>query len=108
MEENKPTIDLYIQPHHIPLGNAIRLPTGAEFDLKPNILQLLTTRLQFRSLPSKNPLEHLSKFTSLCEGLNGGNTSEITMMSFFLILCEIGPRDSSCNFLLVPLLHGTS
>lgn len=28
MEEIKPTLKSYIQPHHIPLCNAIRLPTG--------------------------------------------------------------------------------
>lgn len=30
MKPTKPTIDSYIQPHIIPLCNAIRLPTGSK------------------------------------------------------------------------------
>lgn len=104
MEGNKLTLDSYLQPHHIPLCNAIRLPMGLKFELKPNILQLLTTRLQFGGFTSKNPLEHLSEFTSLCEGLSGGSTPKITMLTLFLYPL----RHGSCNFQLVQLLHGTS
>lgn len=38
MEEIKPTLESYSQSHHLPLCNAIHLPTGAKFELKPSIL----------------------------------------------------------------------
>lgn len=67
----------------MPLCNAIRLPPDSRFELEPSVLQLLTTGLQFGGLSCQNPLKHLAKFTSMCEGFKGGSTVEVTMMSLF-------------------------
>ena len=60
MAANRPALETYMQPQSIPLCNVIRLLVSCRFELKPSVLQLLTTRLQFGGLSSENPLEHLA------------------------------------------------
>lgn len=77
----RPALETYIQPQSVPLCDAMRLPNGSRFELKPSVLQLITTRLQFGCLSSENVLEHLAEVASLCEGFKGDATLEVTVMS---------------------------
>lgn len=84
MAEERPPLETYIQPQTILLCNAIRIPKGKRYDLKPSVLELITTRLKFWGISAVNPLQHLAEFTFLCEGLKGENSTEVTKMSLFL------------------------
>lgn len=76
-------LETYIQPQTIPLCNAIEILKNQRYNLKPSVLQLITTQLQFGGISAENSFEHLDDFTSLCDGLKGNNSAEVTKMNLF-------------------------
>lgn len=93
--ERPTTLETYIH------SKTIRIPGDQRFDLKSNVLQLITTRLQFGGTSAENGLKHLTEFSSLFDDLKRGQFFINNKNESLSIHWEIWLKDGCCRYLQI-------